>query len=303
MKKSGLTWLLLCIVYIIQAQTITIRDKISKDQLEYVLLEDKNSSVRIITDVYGQADISKYKQASTIRISRTGYRSIDISYQEIEKQNFTIYLQLIEITIEEVVVSANRWNQYSKNIPEKVSVIRSRDARLINPQTAADLLGASGEVFIQKSQQGGGSPMIRGFSSNRLLYSIDGVRMNSAIFRSGNLQNIISLDPFIIQKTEILFGPGSILYGSDAIGGVMSFQTILPQFSSDSSSTKFGGSGSLRYSSVNNEVTGNATFSFGKKRFASFTSVSHSNFGDLTMGKNGKHIYKYIYPLEVLYFF
>ena len=149
MKKSGLTWLLLCIVYIIQAQTITIRDKISKDQLEYVLLEDKNSSVRIITDVYGQADISKYKQASTIRISRTGYRSIDISYQEIEKQNFTIYLQLIEITIEEVVVSANRWNQYSKNIPEKVSVIRSRDARLINPQTAADLLGASGEVFIQ----------------------------------------------------------------------------------------------------------------------------------------------------------
>jgi hemoglobin/transferrin/lactoferrin receptor protein len=298
MKKSGLTWLLLCIVYIIQAQTITIRDKISNDPLEYVLLEEKNSSVRIITDVYGQADISKYKQANTIRISRIGYRSIDISYQEIEKQNFTIYLQLIEITIEEVVVSANRWNQYSKNIPEKVSVIRSRDARLINPQTAADLLGASGEVFIQKSQQGGGSPMIRGFSSNRLLYSIDGVRMNSAIFRSGNLQNIISLDPFIIQKTEILFGPGSILYGSDAIGGVMSFQTILPQFSSDSSSTKFGGSGSLRYSSVNNEVTGNATFSFGKKRFASFTSVSHSNFGDLTMGKNGKHIYNRPFYVE-----
>ena len=122
--------------------------------------------------------------------------------------------------------------------------------------------------------------------------------MNSAIFRSGNLQNIISLDPFIIQKTEILFGPGSILYGSDAIGGVMSFQTILPQFSSDSSSTKFGGSGSLRYSSVNNEVTGNATFSFGKKRFASFTSVSHSNFGDLTMGKNGKHIYNRPFYVE-----
>jgi len=291
MKKSGLTWLLLFAVCIIQAQTITIRDSISKDVLEYVLVEDSISLMRIITDIYGQADVTKFKNSNKISISRAGYRTIDINYQEMEKQNFIIYLQLTEITIEEVVVSANRWNQYSKNIPAKVSVIRSRDARLINPQTAADLLGASGEVFIQKSQQGGGSPMIRGFSSNRLLYSIDGVRMNSAIFRSGNLQNIISLDPYIIQKTEILFGPGSILYGSDAIGGVMAFQTILPQFSSDSTKSKIGGSGSLRYSSVNNEVTGNATFSFSKKRFASITAVSHSNFGDLTMGKNGKHIY------------
>ena len=107
MKKSGLTWLLLCIVYIIQAQTITIRDKISKDQLEYVLLEDKNSSVRILTDVYGQADISKYKQASTIRISRTGYRSIDISYQEIDKHNFTIYLQLIEMVRQVIIRCKN----------------------------------------------------------------------------------------------------------------------------------------------------------------------------------------------------
>ena len=291
MKKSGLTWLLLFAVCIIQAQTITIRDSISKDVLEYVLVEDSISLIRIITDIYGQADVTKFKYSNKISISRAGYRTIDVSYQDMKKQNFIIYLQLTEITIEEVVVSANRWNQYSKNIPAKVSVIRSRDARLINPQTAADLLGASGEVFIQKSQQGGGSPMIRGFSSNRLLYSIDGVRMNSAIFRSGNLQNIISLDPYIIQKTEILFGPGSILYGSDAIGGVMAFQTVLPQFSSDSTKSKIGGSGSLRYSSVNNEVTGNATFSFSKKRFASITAVSHSNFGDLTMGKNGKHIY------------
>ena len=298
MKKSGLTWLLLFAVCIIQAQTITIRDSISKDVLEYVLVEDSISLMRIITDIYGQADVTKFKYSNKISISRAGYRTIDVSYQDIKKQNFIIYLQLTEITIEEMVVSANRWNQYSKNIPAKVSVIRSRDARLINPQTAADLLGASGEVFIQKSQQGGGSPMIRGFSSNRLLYSIDGVRMNSAIFRSGNLQNIISLDPYIIQKTEILFGPGSILYGSDAIGGVMAFQTILPQFSSDSTKSKIGGSGSLRYSSVNNEVTGNATFSFSKKRFASITAVSHSNFGDLTMGKNGKHIYSRPFYVE-----
>ena len=73
--------------------------------------------------------------------------------------------------------------------------------------------------------------MIRGFSTNRLLLVVDGVRMNTAIFRSGNLQNVISLDPFAVGKTEIFFGPGSVIYGSDAIGGVMSFQTLKPHLS------------------------------------------------------------------------
>ena len=73
--------------------------------------------------------------------------------------------------------------------------------------------------------------MIRGFATNRVLISVDGIRMNNAIFRSGNIQNVISLDPFAIENTEVLFGPGSIIYGSDAIGGSMNFYTLQPQFS------------------------------------------------------------------------
>src|SRR5690606_22275722 len=97
------------------------------------------------------------------------------------------------------------------------------------PQTAADMLAGSGEVFVQKSQLGGGSPMIRGFATNRLLYAVDGVRMNTAIFRAGNLQNVINLDPFATESVEVIFGPGSVMYGRDAIGGVMSFQTLMPR--------------------------------------------------------------------------
>jgi hemoglobin/transferrin/lactoferrin receptor protein len=82
--------------------------------------------------------------------------------------------------------------------------------------------------------------MIRGFATNRLLYSVDGVRMNTAIFRSGNIQNVISLDPFAAEHTEVLFGPGSVIYGSDAIGGVMSFQTLSPQFSPDRQTAHYG---------------------------------------------------------------
>src|SRR5699024_11515274 len=70
---------------------------------------------------------------------------------------------------------------------------------------------SSGKVFVQKSQLGGGSPMMRGFAANSVLIAVDGVRMNNAIFRGGNLQNVLSVDPHALQSTELLFGPGSII--------------------------------------------------------------------------------------------
>src|SRR5690554_7329007 len=94
--------------------------------------------------------------------------------------------------------------------------------------------------------------MIRGFSTNRLLYTIDGVRMNTAIFRGGNVQNVISLDAFAMESAEILFGSSSTIYGSDAVGGVMSFQTIRPEFSSDENPL-VKGKALMRYSTANKE--------------------------------------------------
>ena len=135
------------------------------------------------------------------------------------------------VNLDEVVIAASRWHQNIHSEPVKVTLLGFEKTNTYNPQTAADMLNLSGEVFVQKSQYGGGSPMIRGFATNRLLYSVDGVRMNTAIFRSGNIQNVISLDPFAIASTEVLFGPGAVSYGSDAIGGVMVFSTLTPQIS------------------------------------------------------------------------
>ena len=198
--------------------------------------------------------------------------------------------------LSEVVISANRWKQNSKDIPQKVSVISPTKVALHNPQTAADLLTISGKVFMQKSQQGGGSPMIRGFATNRLLYAIDGVRMNTAIFRGGNIQNVISLDPFATEQTEVVFGPGSVMYGSDAIGGVMSFQTLTPQFSSTSKSIVSGNAVS-RFSSANNEKTGHFDVNVGWKNWATITSFSSNDFDDLRMGSHGPD--EYLRPFYV----
>ena len=198
--------------------------------------------------------------------------------------------------LKEVVLTPNRWKQAANEVPQKVISISTASVALENPQTVADLLTLSGKVFMQKSQQGGGSPMIRGFATHRLLYAVDGIRMNTAIFRGGNIQNVISLDGFAIENTEIVFGPGSLLYGSDAIGGVMSFQTLVPRFSLNEK-TLVSGNAVSRYSSANNEKTAHFDVNLGWKKWASVTSISSNDFGDLKMGSHGPN--EYLRPFYV----
>lgn len=196
----------------------------------------------------------------------------------------------------EVLIPGIRDGQHDDRLPQRITVLGPAERQLQQPQTAADLLGVTGEVFIQKSQQGGGSPMIRGFAANRLLYAVDGVRMNTAIFRSGNLQNVISLDPFAIRQAEVIFGPGSVLYGSDAIGGVMHFQTLTPSYSPDSHIIS-SGQAHARHASANREQTVHLHVQAGGRRWAMLSSMTHSSFGDLRMGRYGPA--EYLRPFSV----
>lgn len=188
--------------------------------------------------------------------------------------------------LNEVVVSANRWEQNLSQVPARIAKIEKSTIQFFNPQTAADLLGLSNQVFIQKSQLGGGSPMLRGFATNRVLLVVDGVRLNNAIFRGGNVQNVISLDANAIQESEVIFGPGSVIYGSDAIGGVMDFHTLTPTFATNSKTT-FNAQALARYSTANKENTGHLHFNIGLKNFAFTTSVTRSVYDDLIMGSRG----------------
>ncbi|WP_317130359.1 TonB-dependent receptor plug domain-containing protein [Antarcticibacterium arcticum] len=131
--------------------------------------------------------------------------------------------------------------------------------------------------------------MIRGFSTNRLLLTVDGVRMNNAIFRSGNIQNIISIDPLAVNHTEVLLGPGSVIYGSDAIGGVMNFFTLKPRFSFKEE--RINGNVLTRYSTANEEKTTHGDINFGFEKWAFLTSVTYSDFGNLKMGSHGPEDY------------
>lgn len=297
MKDLSFLTIFIILPFSLIAQTVTVIDVETQDPLPAVTISSENPTYFITTDESGQADITRFKGVNRIQVRMLGYRTLILSYDDIESDGFEIRMQAVAFDLNDMVVSANRWSQSSSNVPSKISTVSPEDVRLQNPQTAADLLNLSGEVFIQKSQQGGGSPMIRGFATNRLLYTIDGVRMNTAIFRGGNIQNVISLDPYAIQSTEVLFGPGSVIYGSDAIGGVMSFNTLTPALSrNDKIATHLGAS--IRYSSANNENTGHIDLSVGSGKWAILSSLTYYDYGHLRQGSNGPDDYIKPYYVE-----
>ncbi len=189
------------------------------------------------------------------------------------------------VQIRETVISANRSKQARSAVAQQVLVVRKPEIEQINAQTTADLIQQSGAAFVQRSQQGGGSPVLRGFEASRVLLVVDGIRMNNAIYRAGHLQNILTIDNAMLERAEVLYGPSTTVYGTDALGGALCFFTKNPVFS-QSRKLKTTGSAFLRYGTVNQEKTAHADVSLGGKRVASILSLTYSDFGDLRMGKN-----------------
>lgn len=288
--------LLVFVSNVIKAQIATVSNQENGEKIDGVSFISTNPNLFAESNQDGEIDISKFKESESIEIRRIGFQTLFTSYNSLSNNNFNVFLIPSSINLDGVVISASRWEQKSSDIPSKIVSISAEDVQLQNPQTAADLLNASGAVFVQKSQQGGGSPMIRGFATNRLLYTVDGVRMNTAIFRGGNIQNVISLDPFAIENTEVFFGSGSTIYGSDAIGGVMSFKTKEARLSLNDE-PYISGNATTRYSSANQEKTMHFDVNVGLKKWAFLSSISHNNFGDLRMGSHGPD--EYLRPVYV----
>lgn len=276
--------------YIGNAQQISVLDGDSGEAISNVAVFNKDKSKIALSDFDGRFNASIFSNTERITLRHIGYEEFKTTKQQIQRQGNKVYLSMKAQQLDEVVMSVSKWEQQKKDIPNKIISIDAKSISFTAPQTSADLLQNSGKVFVQKSQLGGGSPMIRGFATNRLLLSVDGVRMNNAIFRGGNIQNVISIDPFTVKNTEIIFGPGSVIYGSDAIGGVMNFYTKKPELSENDSLLVIG-NGNYRFSSANTENTVHANINVGKKKWASLTSVTYNNFEDLKMGSHGPKEY------------
>ncbi len=274
----------------IQSQEITVISRELGTPLLNVTIFNENKSKSVLTNFDGKAEISKFGRHEILVFKHLSHYLYKTTRAEIQAKNNRVYLTQDENVLGAVVLSVSKFAQNKQDIPQQIASISLEKIRFSNAQTAADLLESSGQVFVQKSQLGGGSPMIRGFSTNRLLITVDGVRMNTAIFRSGNIQNVISIDPFSVEGAEVILGPGSVVYGSDAIGGVMNFYTLKPRFSMKGE-TSFSGNATMRYATANNEKTFHADFNAGRRNWSFLSSITYSDFEDLKMGSHGPKEY------------
>lgn len=263
MKKFILLYFFFLISSAVNGQTVKVIDKATLKPVKYVKITS-SSGKSVSTDILGEANISEFKNESVINFNSTDYADIIYSYSSLESLGFNVMLTEKTYRIDEIVISANRFDESQKDVPRQIKVLNESDIAYSNEQTTADLLEKTGEIFVQRSQLGGGSPILRGFEASRVLIVIDGVRLNNAIFRAGHLQNVIRIDNNMLERTEILYGSGSLMYGSDALGGVVNFYTRNPLLSSNDNAL-YKGDAFVRYSTADEEKTGHFNINIGEK--------------------------------------
>ena len=268
------------------SQKVKIVDKKTGKIVRNVTVYNESLTINLSSDKDGFVDVSEFNKNEVIVFSHISYALLKVYKSKLLKQKFIVSLTNQSEQLDEVVLSVFKKAEKTNRIAEQIAVVSARDIQKRSPQTSADLLATIPGIKVQKSQFGGGSPVIRGMESNRILLVVDGVRMNNAIYRKGHLQSAITVAPNMLDKTEVVFGPSSVVYGSDALGGVIHYYTKTPKLSEENEvkSQLFS-----RFSSVNQETTTNVSAELSFSNWASFTSISYSDFGDLKTGSNRNH--------------
>ena len=209
--SSFSVFFILILPFGVHGQELLLLNATSNDPIEGASIYESSKKKYTLSNENGKADLSVFSKNDQLYIQYYGYQSYTLKLlPEYLDSGLTILLKEKEQTLDEVILSVARKATSRKKIAEKVNIIGSDEIKLHSPANGADLLGLSPGVRIQKSQGGGGSPVIRGFEANRLLLVVDGVRMNNAIYRSGHLQNAITVNPNIVERVEVVFGSSSV---------------------------------------------------------------------------------------------
>ncbi len=280
--------LLLLFTFITQrvtGQQITVINYLTGAPIENVAIYNGSKTKSTLTNQKGKADITLFNEDDSLYFQHTSYNNAILTKEQIRQSSYRIALKKRNILIKDIVISFNKLGEDKNEIPHMVDVIISEKLKSNTAQNSADILLSTGNISVQKSQGGGGSPVIRGFEANKILLVIDGVRMNNAIYRSGHLQNSITIDKNILERTEIIYGPNSTIYGSDALGGTVHYYTRDPSFAIEVGKIAFQANIFTQLSTANKAKVYHFDFNTGTRKFGSLTSITLSDFGDIRMGK------------------
>lgn len=229
----------------------------------------------------GQANIPV---SDTIFVQYLGFELYKTSWSKLVNNQGYVQLETTGLNLPEIVVRKDQRRRDLSQQKISLSAIEIQNSQLSTP---VDALADVGGAFIQKSQHGGGSPIIRGFEANRVLLVIDGVRLNNAIYRSGHLQNGITIDESALAAVDLTYGPGALAYGSDALGGVVHFKTKEYGPAIDEGMPKgWNGQAFIRLATGRQEASSHLGLSWQGQKWSSYSAITASQFGDAIAGNN-----------------
>lgn len=184
-------------------------------------------------------------------------------------------------------VTATRLDQHVFELPYTAHAIDRGDfieRRAV--RTLPDALAETPGVMIQRTSYGQASPFMRGFTGFRTLMLIDGIRLNNAVFREGPNQYWATIDPFSIDRLEVVMGPSSVLYGSDAIGGTLNALTARMPETEASRRSAIHPLAHYRYASAENSHVARLGVAFGLSEGIGITGgITRKDFDDLRGGR------------------
>lgn len=189
-----------------------------------------------------------------------------------------------EPTLPEIVITATRSPHESFSVPYAAFLIDEEDVSRRLPRTVPDALRETPGIMIQKTAHGQGSPFLRGLTGFRTLFLVDGIRLNNSTFRDGPNQYWGTVDPLTIDTLDVVLGPSSVLYGSDALGGTVNARTRVRD--SWAPGAHCDERLFIRYATAEDAVVARAEVSGNvDSRFGWLLGISPKEFGDLRGGE------------------
>ncbi len=290
MRKKAITILvsLVMINWVLTAQEVKVVDYETAVPVENVSVFNPRLNVFLHTNKKGIINIRLFKPNDTIYFAHPDYETVRYTKKEIIQNKYRVELYRPFTVLNTVVLSVSRAEKSKKDVARQVAVVdQVRIQNQIN-STVPDVMEKLPGISVQKTQGGGGSPVIRGLEANRILLVLDGVRMNNAIYRTGHLHKSVTIETPVLERMEVIYGPSSI-YGSDALGGVVHFISKTPVINNpkEISGTILG-----RFATATREASVHFSLDISKPNWASLTSLSYSDFGDIRMGNLRLHGYE-----------
>jgi len=186
------------------------------------------------------------------------------------------------IRLHEVTVTATRGDRISFDVPSAVTIIDHDDVGRKTPRVLPDLLRGEAGIFVQQTTPGQSAPIIRGLIGSSTLMLVDGMRLNTAIFRSSPNQYFALVDPYNVERIEVVRGAGSALYGSDAMGGVINVITPVHRFAAEE--WQLHGKAIAQFSSADTSWVNRISMQGGKTGVAISGGFTYQDHNDLRGG-------------------